>query len=185
MSKWDKFGRGLTGLAYLLIIGVPALVIVLVANRGESPVAEATLVRLLSRVDPHVDQEVSSLVEVLLAPHALEEAVARANCRVDELAYTIFQITIVVCCSTVAILGSSKGSRVGELLLDSVEGVSLGNEETVLGHVPGDQIELLLGRDLTVLEDDLGVAAHDRAKSKRVAEVSFFGTLLGLLVAEG
>ena len=59
----------------LLLVGVPPLVVVLVSDRGEGAEAEATLVRLLPSVDAHMDDEVSSLVKILLAPHALEEAV--------------------------------------------------------------------------------------------------------------
>lgn len=66
-----------------------ALVVVLVADSGEGAVAELTLVRLLTSVDPHVHQQVPSLVEVFLTPHAFEEAVARAHLWVHELVSSV------------------------------------------------------------------------------------------------
>lgn len=64
---------------YLLIVGVPPLVIVLVPNSSESPWTVLALVRLLPRVDAHVDEQISALIEIFLTPHALEEAVAVAE----------------------------------------------------------------------------------------------------------
>jgi len=70
-----------------LVVGVAALVIVFVSDGGEGARAVSALVRLLSRVNPHVHQQVAALVEVFLAPHALEEAVAasilHSHCLVD------------------------------------------------------------------------------------------------------
>ena len=64
---------------YLLIVGVPPLVIVLVPNSRESPWTVLALVRLLPRVDAHVNEQISALIEIFLTPHALEEAVAVAE----------------------------------------------------------------------------------------------------------
>lgn len=56
----------------------------------------------------------------------------------------------------------------------------------MLGHVPRDQIELSLGRDLAVLENYLAIATENRAESERVPTVSFIvRALLRLLVADG
>lgn len=49
--------------------------VVLVPDSGESAYTVPTLVRLFTRVDAHVHEQVTSLVEVFLAPHALEKAV--------------------------------------------------------------------------------------------------------------
>ena len=55
----------------------------------------------------------------------------------------------------------------------------------MLGHVPGDQVELLLRGDLAVVEIDLSIAVEDGAEGKEVAEVGLLvRALLGLLVAE-
>lgn len=70
-----------------LVVRVAALVIVFVTNGGKGARAVPALVRLFARVNSHVDEEVAALVEVFLAPHALEEAVAasilHSHCLVD------------------------------------------------------------------------------------------------------
>ena len=56
-----------------------SLVVVLIANGGESASAVPTLVWLLACVDTHVDKQVASLIEILLTPHALKEAVVATS----------------------------------------------------------------------------------------------------------
>jgi hypothetical protein len=54
----------------------------------------------------------------------------------------------------------------------------------VLGHVPGDQVELFLGGDLALLKVDLDFAIDDGAERERVTVVSYVAlALLWLFVA--
>ncbi len=59
-----------------LVISVSTLMIILIANGCECAWTEATFVRFLTSVNPHMDKQISSLIEILLAPHALKETVA-------------------------------------------------------------------------------------------------------------
>ena len=61
------------------VVGVAPLVIILVTNRRECPWTVRALVGLLASVDSHVDEQVAAFVEVLLAPHAFEEAITIAE----------------------------------------------------------------------------------------------------------
>lgn len=54
-----------------LLVGVASLVVIAIANRGESLAAVLALVGLFARVDPHVHQKVPALVELLVAVGAL------------------------------------------------------------------------------------------------------------------
>ena len=62
-----------------LVISMSTLVIILIANGCECARTVATFIRFLTSVDPHVHKQISSLIEILLAPHALEETVASSS----------------------------------------------------------------------------------------------------------
>ena len=63
-----------------LVISVSTLVIILIAYSGKCAWAVATLIRFLTSVDSHMHKQISPLIEILLAPHALKETVAASSC---------------------------------------------------------------------------------------------------------
>jgi hypothetical protein len=56
---------------------VTSLMIIFVTNRGKSARAVVTLIRLLARMDSHVNQQVAPFVKGATTPDALEKREAR------------------------------------------------------------------------------------------------------------
>jgi len=155
------------------VVCVTALVVVLVADRGEGPRTELALVWLLASVNAHVHEQVSALVEIFLAPHALEEAVVAARLRNH-----VFKVC--------GLRARSLGGGTMQTLLEGFEGVRFADEEAVLRHVTRDQVELFLRRDRAVVKIDFNVAVDDGAEREVVVTAKVrrvVGAVLRLFVA--